>query len=201
MITEKGQAFNFSSLFRTQNSQEIIRTLEQSIGAHTTQDAEGKIWIKVLATSAPSSAIHVREHQQWGLTKEISRDDRTYKTVNVYYSQDPQGQSWSRVTRTSSRLGYQYRAAKTLDVCTYLTDADDAGALADELMETLELEKLKFPTGPNALLAQAGDPLVYSRTRYFSDAGPAIDRTVRATKITKSLGARKAQIEAEDITT
>ncbi len=187
-------------MFTTQNSQSIIRTLEHSIGAHTTQDAEGRIGIKVLATTAPSSAVHILEHQQWGLTKEVTRDDRTYKTVNVYYSQDPQGQTWSQVTRTSARLGYQYRAAKTLDVYTYLTDADDAGDLADELMDTMELEKLKFPAGPNALLGQAGDPVVYSRTRYFSAAGPAIARTVRVTKITKSLGARKVQIEGEDIT-
>ena len=186
-------------MFTTQNSQTIIRTLEHSIGAHTIQDAEGRIGIKVLATTAPASAVHVLEHQQWGLTKEITRDDRTYKTVNVYYSQDPQGQTWSQVTRTSARLGHQYRAAKTLDVYTYLTDEDDAGDLADEFMDTFELEKLKFPAGPNTLLVQAGDPIFYSRTRYFSDQGPAIDRTVRVTKITKSVGARKAQIGAEEI--
>jgi len=187
-------------MFTTKNSQEIIRTLELTLGAYTTQNAEGKIGLRVLPTVAPSNAVHVLEHQQWGLEKVIGREDRTYKTVNVFYLQDPQGQTWSQVTRTSARLGYQWRAAKTLDVYTYFTAAADAGALADDLMDTLELERLKFPAGPNTLLPQVGDVLVYSRTRFFSAAGPAIDRTIRILKISKSLGSRKAQIEAEDIT-
>lgn len=186
-------------LHKTQNSQEVIRTLEHSLGAYTMQDPEGRIGLKVLTSTLPSSAVRVLEHQLFGLTMERSRDALAYKTVNVFHSPVPGADTWSQVTRTSAVMGYKYRAKKSLDIYTYLSTAEDAGARANEILADLEQDKSEFNASQIMFGVQAGDLIIFTRPRYFDAQGTAVDKTLRVVKVGKSVGTMQTGAGAEEL--
>ena len=186
-------------LFVTRDSQRFIRDLEVSLGSFTSQDAEGRIGLKALTTTAPSSAIRVSDHQLFGLESEKARDALSYSAVEILYAQDPQAQLWERVKRTSVVLAAKYGAVKTLTLETYLTTEADAIVVADAILAGLEAGRVTFPAGSVAFGVQPGDLIIYSRERYFDEQGTAVEKTLRVLKADKDVASRQTMIGAEAV--
>jgi len=187
-------------LFVTRDSQRFIRDLEVSLGAFTSQDAEGRIGLKALTTTASSSAIHIADHQLFGLEAESGSDDaESYYAVEILYSQDPQAQTWERVKRASAILAAKNGAIKTLTLETFLTTSADAITVGDAILAGLEADKVTFPAGSVAFGVQPGDLIVYSRARFFDEQGTAVDKTLRVLKADKNVATRQTAITAEAV--
>lgn len=183
---------------REVSTSEILRTIEHSLRAYSFQDELGRIGLAMHATTAPSNIRYVGNHHISNFS--MARDRASlYKTVRIYYAENPKTQDWAAKDATSARVGWAYRNNQILEFYTYLTTAADATALALAIQNDLNKISATFETSPILYGLLAGDVFYLSRERYFNEHGFASAKLMRIMKIDMNIASGRCQVTAVEI--
>jgi hypothetical protein len=184
-------------LYKAQSSDVYIKGIEHSLMAWTYQDEQGRIGLRVKETTPAGGARAIHNHQIWDF-KQSKSVDSIFKTVEVYYSEDPQTQKYSVVSKTNNLMDWVSGAKNTLPpFYTYVNNESDALVLCDDLLDELDKDFITFEA-PFILFECLPAELIYfSRDRFFSLDGAANNIVLRLLKIGRSPSNGRNSIKAE----
>ena len=184
------------------SSDDVIRSLEHSVQAYSFQDAQARIGLRVLGTTAPSSSPLVQASMIADDTLRCQRGlDQTAAVITVYYNRDfSKDNAWSVVTLTRSQDIWQKRAVDDLDpFYTNLTGASDAQDCLSAISDALARKPVKFSTSQILFYTQPGDIILMTRSRFPGVTGLADALPVIVLSIDKNMGSRQTDIVGEAI--
>lgn len=185
-------------LYKETESDEVIRNIEHSLEAYSRQDGKGRIGLQVSQTTVPSSVKYIENHHIFEHEQNKNRES-LYKTVNVFYKENPQTEEWSVVTRSTNPIDWKYRIKRPLDIYTYLSTKSDAESLASSIITLFDRDIITDTVAMIVYGNLAGDLIKYSRDRFCSNAGTANELTLRLLSVQKNLSAGTAMITAERV--
>lgn len=186
-------------VFEEKSSNDIIKTIEQTVLAYSRQDEAGRIGLKLAEATAPSGARVVWNHQFKAMpTVRVNRDNY-FQSVKVYYAENPHAQSWERVVREKASILYSARISKDVSIYTYASNLTDATAVADAMRDAVCRDLIDFGTSAHVFACLAGDLIKVTRDRYYNGNGSLSEATFRILKIVKRLSANSADLTVEQV--
>lgn len=192
--TEKATSLSLS-LRKAQSSDDIFRTIEQSIQSYTLQDAEGRLGIRAEKSAADSGAPYVWDCHVFDFLSRRTTD-HIYSAVNVYYGEDREDK-FSLAQTPLPAMTWRYGVNKALDLYTALASSSDAAALGAAIAGMMERRHIEF-TVPRVLYnCLPGDVIYFTRTRFPSLSGTAANLPVRILGVSKQISAGRTSIIGE----
>jgi len=185
-------------LFEEKSSNDVIKTIEQSLLAFSRQDESGKLGLKLIETTAPSQARSVNQHQMKDV-KSATNQESMVRTVSVYYGQQPSSNSWERVVRTKPGMGYAYRIYDVVDIRSWCVNEADATIVANAFLAQLEKEHIEFNTTPHLFGCLAGDLIYLTRDRFYNNNGALNNTLARILGISKSPSGNQTSLKVETV--
>lgn len=183
-------------LYEEKSSNDVIKTIEQSLLCFSRQDESGKLGLKLIETTAPSNVRSVRQHQIKEVKSATNRES-LIRTVNVYWGLVPSTNSWSRVVRTKPGMGYAYKIYDVVDIRTWCSSEANAIIVATAFLAQLEKESIEFNTSPHLFGCLAGDLIYMTRDRFFNLNGALNNTLVRILGISKSPSGNQTSLKVE----
>jgi fibronectin type 3 domain-containing protein len=177
-------------------SQDVIRKIEQSLGATSYQTNDGKIGLRAVQTAASSDSKYVAAGRVFDLTGSKTLAN-IFSAVDVFFAGSPDGKTWSSVTKMIGRAGWEHGAQKVLSIYTVLTDAADADDLGALVVSLLEAPQYPFEVDRVLYLAMPGDVAYLSVDRFPSLSGQASELPVRLTNVSKRISSGRTALIAE----
>lgn len=188
-------------------SDNAIKTIEHSIRAYAFQDAQGRIGLKIAATTAPTDIKYVGNNQIFSISKSQNKES-LYGRVHVHYNENPQTERYQWINKPLNILTWKYgpkgedtisENLQQLDIYTYLTSEVDANNLGDEIVNLVEKKTIDLETSGILFPCRAGDLFYLSRDRYYDSAGMANNKLMRIISITKQTTNRRVSVKAEEV--
>lgn len=181
------------------SSNEVIKSIEQSVFAFSRQDGEGRIGLVLAETTAPSWAKRIRDYQIVG--PELTNDPASlYKSVKVHYLENKVTKAWSVVTRTKPSIDFSYGVTDDLKVYTYSVSEADATEVADAFLPLFDKDPLEIRVkGLGLLGALAGDVVYVSRDRYYNADGTLSEKKMRIMKVAYRFSSNETQLTLQEV--
>lgn len=202
--TKQASAQNLTfPISKEENLAGIIHKIENSTRASTFQDEKGRIGLQIAQTVPPSNAVRV---ENFHMTEDGHSQDKAtefiFKEINVYYKESlKEGKKkWEVYTKLLPEFVWKYGKTKplgSLDIYTYFINDVPAIALADDIANILTQLEAGFvhETLPWLLYGcRAGDLILLSKNRFFSESGTADEITVRLLKLDKMVSSKQSTI-------
>ena len=186
------------SLRAATGSQEVIKTIEQSIRASSVQDEEGRIGLRAEQTAPESGAPYIWDLHVRDFAAGISPDS-LFSEINVYYGEDPSVDGKYSLSQTLvPSMTWRNGIRRPLDLFVALGTVADAADLGTTIIGLMERPPISF-TVPGVLFAcQPGDVVPFNRTRFPSSyARTAANLPVRILGIDKLISSRQTAIRGE----
>lgn len=178
-------------------SDDVFRTIEQSIQAYTMQDGEGRVGIRAEQTAPDSGAPYVKDCQVLNFSAKQDQS-RIYSSIEVFYAEDAE-EKYELVTTTVDPVVWKQAVRKTLSIYTAVATAAGAADLGTAIASIMVRPYIEFTVPSVLYLKMPGDVIWFSRDRFPSLAGSAENIQVRLLGVTKQVSAGKTVLKGEVI--
>ena len=190
------------SLRAATGSQEVIKTIEQSIRASSVQDEEGRIGLRAEQTAPESGAPYIWNLHVRDFAADISPDS-LFSEINIYYGEDPSVDGKYSLSQTLvPSMTWRNGIRRPLDLFVALGTETDAADLGTTINGLMERPPISFTVPGVLFTCQPGDVIYFNRTRFPpSYAGTAANLPVRILGIDKLISSRQTAIRGEVVET
>jgi len=185
-------------LKETANSQDIIRKIEQSIQAYSSQDEEGRIGLRAEQSAPESDAPYVWDLHVFDFESERNPDS-LFSEVNVYYDEDPATGDYSLSQTLIPSMTWKHGVRKALDVYVALASSADAAAIGTAVIGIMARQIIHFSVPGILYTVNPGDVIYFSRNRFPSLSGSTTNCQIRVLGINKMISSGRTEIKAEII--
>ena len=179
-------------------SQEVIKTIEQSVRASSVQDKEGRIGLRAEQTAPESGAPYIWNLHVRDFSAGISPDS-LFSEINVYYGEDPSVDGKYSLSQTLvPSMTWRNGIRRPLDLFVALGTEADAADLGTTIIGLMERPPISFTVPGVLFTCQPGDVIPFSRSRFPSSySGTASNLPVRILGIDKLISSRQTAIRGE----
>lgn len=183
-------------LYKDTPYREIVRTIEHSTEAFTFQDPEGRLGLKTQLAAAESNAKYIENYNIFNHRQSKSRKLLFWK-VNIFWNENPQLQQWEVKSAQDDDIWHRYKNRNELNIYSYFSVPSVAQDLADAILTLLNKETIENTVSMLLFDVMAGDIIKFSRDRFYSTTGSAIEMDLRIIRISKSPASGQTTITAE----
>lgn len=188
-----------AKLYKETSTEEFVGLLEKSCLAYSFQDAAGKIGFRVSPAAAPSDTVYLTEQR----IVDIGRDeavDSSFGALKINYDEWPSTQRYRWIEKQAMLEQWTSGVQGTLTLSTTLTDKAGADALADEILDALNLPTIWVVVSRILLARSVGDTVYLTRGRFFDAQGTANNRLYQIVQLSKDPSTGKCRIEIRPVT-
>jgi hypothetical protein len=178
---------------------DLLRELEQSVNGQVYKGADGRWTCRVLTPDVPSAVVELTDTDfvSWMPDTDLRT---TLNEVRVRYAQSPYAGDWLEVSSSDDAVLYGAETSDAHRLDTWLTDSDDATALAQHLRffrGTPAMVIQSVQRGLSLISARVGDLVSVTRSRAPNARTGSYDtQLLRLVKIEKALGGEAPTVTA-----